>query len=155
MAPIGVTGQLFQSDSVQGLTSTYIENGNQMTFTWASAMLPDTQQMSENAMVETTINMSFASGGNYSAYAADQNGALFDSIILVASGTTTIWGGFSWGSALWQGAANALAPRPLNWHFPIVFRRLFIGITGNCASGIKVGDLFMRYQQLGYLQQVG
>lgn len=154
MAPVGVPGTLYQSDGAQTLTSTYVENGNQLTFTWASAMLPDTQQMSENAMIESTINMSYAAGGIYNAFCGDENGALFGSILLTAPGTATVWGGFTWGSALWQGAANALAPRPLDWPVPIVFRRLYMGVTGNCAAGIKIGDLFMRYQQLGYLQQV-
>lgn len=154
VAPIGVTGKLFTSEGAQSLTSTFVENGNQLTFTWATSMLPDTQQMSENAIVESTISMSYAAAGIYNAFCGDENGSLFDSIILTAPGTTTVWGGFTWGAALWQGAANALAPRPLNWTIPIVFRRLYIGVTGNCAAGIKIGDLFMRYQQLGYLQQV-
>jgi len=153
-APIGVTAKLFRSDSVQGSTSTYVENGNQMSFTWATSMLPDTQQMSENAMVESTINMALAAGSILNVFAANQDGAVFDSIIIAATGPATLWGQFNWGQALWQGGANVLAPRPLNWHFPIVFRRLFIGVTGNCAQGFKVGDMFLRYQQLGYLQQI-
>ena len=72
---------------------------------------------------------------------------------LTAALASTVWGGFIWGAALWQGASNNLTPRPLEWHFPIVFRRLAIDITANCAQGIKVGDLFMRYQQLGYMIQ--
>lgn len=154
MAPIGVTAKLFQSDAAQTLTSTFVENGVQMTFTIGTTMLPDTRQMSENAIVESTWNMSYAAGGVYNAYCGDQDGALFDSILLTAPASTTVWGGFTWGAALWQGAANALGPRPLDWTIPIVFRRLYMGITGNCASGVKIGDLFMRYQQLGYLQQV-
>lgn len=154
VAPHGVTGKLFQSDAAQTPTSTYVENGTQLTFTIATSMLPDTQQMSENAIVESTWNISYAAGGVYNAYCGDQDGALLGSILLTAPAATTIWGGFTWGSALWQGAANALAPRPLDWTSPIVFRRLFYGLTGNCAQGVRVGDLFMRYQQLGYLQQV-
>ncbi len=153
-APIGVTAKLFQSDSVQGPTSTYVENGSQMSFTWATSMLPDTQQMSENAMVESTINMALAAGSILNVYAANQDGAVFDSIIISSTSAATLWNQFQWGQALWQGGANVLAPRPLNWHFPIVFRRLFIGVTGNCAQGFKVGDMFLRYQQLGYLQQI-
>ena len=154
MAPIGVTGKLFTSDGAQTLTSTFVENGSQLTFTMTTVMLPDTQQMSENALIESTLNMSYAAGGVYNAFCGDENGALFGSIILTAPGTPTIWGGFTWGAALWSGAANALAPRPFDWPVPIVFRRLYMGITGNCAAGVKIGDLFMRYQQLGYLQQV-
>lgn len=153
MAPIGVLGKLFRSDSVQSATSTYVENGNQMSFTWATSMLPSTQQMAENAMVETTLNIGFPDGQQIAVYAADENGAIFTSVILAASIASTIWGQFVWGQALWQGASNALAPRQLKWPIPIVFQRLCLIATGNCANNLKIGDLFMRYQQLGYLLQ--
>ncbi len=153
MTAIGVNAKLFQSDSAQSSTSTYVENGAQMSFTWQTSMLPDTQQMAENAMVETTINIAYAVGGQYAVSAFDQDNNNFDTLILTAPTTTTQWGTFIWGAALWQGGANALAPRPLHWSVPIVFRRLAISVTGNCAQGLKFGDMFMRYQQLGYLQQ--
>jgi hypothetical protein len=152
-APIGVLGKLFQSDSVQGNTSTYVENGNQMSFTWATSMLPSTQQMSENAMVETTLNIGFPDGQQVAIYAVDENGAVFSSVVLAATIPSTVWGSFVWGQALWQGASNALAPRQMKWPIPIVFQRLAIIATGNCAQNLKLGDLFMRYQQLGYLLQ--
>ena len=152
VSPIGVTAALFESDSAQNTTSTYVENGAQLTFNWASAMLPDTQQMSENAMIETTLNIALAAGSTFTASAVDQNGAIFNSVFIVGPAQTTVWGGFIWGQALWQGASNALAPRQLVWTIPIVFRRLAIKLTGNCAQGVRIGDLFLRYQQLGYLQ---
>lgn len=152
-APIGVPAKLFRSDSAQSLTSTYIENGVQLVLTHTTAMLPDTQQMSENAIIEATINIALAAGVAMTASAIDENGAIFNSVIVLGTAQTTIWGVFIWGAALWQGAADALAPRQLPWTIPIVFRRLAISLTGNCAAGIKIGDTFLRYQQLGYLQQ--
>lgn len=153
MAPIGVLGKLFRSDSAQNATSTFVENGVQLSFTWASSMLPNTQQMSENAMVETTLNVAFPAGQQIAVYAADENGAVYNSVVLAAAASTTIWGQFVWGQALWQGGANALTPRQLKWTIPIVFQRLSVIATGNCAQNLKIGDLFMRYQQLGYLLQ--
>jgi len=152
-APIGVLGKLFRSDSVQNSTSTYVENGNQLSFTWATSMLPSTQQMSENAMVETTLNIGFPDGQQIAVYAVDENGGIFSSVVLSATIPTTVWGQFVWGQALWQGASNALAPRQLKWPIPIVFQRLSIIATGNCAQNLKIGDLMLRYQQLGYLMQ--
>jgi hypothetical protein len=153
MAPIGVLGKLFQSDSAQNATSTYVENGNQLSFTWATSMLPNTQQMAENSMIETTLHIGFPDGQQIAVYAADENGNIFSSVVLAATIATTIWGQFVWGQALWQGASNALAPRQLKWPIPIVFQRLCIIATGNCAQNLKIGDLYMRYQQLGYLLQ--
>lgn len=152
---IGVDAKLFQSDPVQSVTSTYVENGTQMTFAWQTSMMPDPEQMAEFALGETTINMALAPSITVSVSAGDQEGALYDTVAVVATGTPTIWGAFTWGQALWQGAANALYPRPINWAIPIVFRRLFLGATGSCASGVKIGDAFLRLQKLGYLQQGG
>lgn len=134
--------------------SVYVEYGTQMTFNWQTPMLPDTEQMSENAMVETTLDIAYPVGvAPYLAVIGDQNGVLFDSVLLAATGAATIWGAFNWGQALWLGAANALAPRQMAWHEPIVFRRAYIGLSGDASGQTKIGTLRMRYEQLGYLQQ--
>src|SRR5580658_572280 len=153
MAAIGVNAKLFQSDPVQSATSTYTENGAQMPFTWTTAMLPDTGLMSEIAMVETTLYMALTANNTVQCSAIDQNDAILDSVNILSTGSGTIWGAFIWGKALWQGAQNALFPRQLKWHIPIVFRRLAIMAQGLCAAGFKIGQLQLRYQILGYLQE--
>lgn len=153
MAPEGVTGKLFQSDAAQTATSTYVENGSQLSLTWTTALLPDTDQMCENAMVETTVYIALTAGNPVTASAIDQSGAIFDAVTLQAIGGATLWGGFVWGEAPWQGAQNALYPRQLKWHIPIVFRRLALMLQAACSSGFKIGQAHMRYEMLGYLQQ--
>ena len=152
MAPVGVTGSLWQSDQVQNGTSTFTENGTPLTWNWQTSYLPDNEVMSVNAVVETTIRMGFdASIGTYSLYAIDQNGQTLDSVTNVAAGSSTIWGAFIWGSALWRGTATALQPIQIDWHIPIVFNTLSIRATGASASSLKIGNLFMRYQIQAYL----
>lgn len=153
MAPIGVNAKLFQSDTAQSTISTYTENGAQMAFNWTTSMLPDNNQMSEIAMVETTLYMALTAGNPIQCSAVDQNAAILDSVNVLSTGSGTIWGAFIWGQALWQGAQNALYPRQLKWHIPIVFRRLSIMAQGLCAAGFKIGQLQLRYQILGYLQE--
>lgn len=152
-AASGVNALLFQSDAAQSSTSTYVENGNQLTFAWQTVMLPDTQQMCENNILEATINMALAAGINIGVSAIDQNGSVFQSVVISPTGGQTIWGNFQWGQAQWLGAANSLYPRELQWGQPLVFRRLSMMVTGQCASGVLIGDMFLRYEQLGYLQQ--
>ena len=152
-AAYGVNHILFQSDVAQSSTSTFVENGTQMTFSWQPVMLPDTQQMCENNVLEATINMALAANVSIGVSALDQNGSVLDSVVITPSGAATLWGAFQWGQAQWLGAANALYPRELQWSTPIVFRRLTVLATGNCASGFLIGDMFLRYEQLGYLQQ--
>lgn len=152
-AAAGVDHILFQSDAQQSSTSTFVENGTQMTFAWQPAMLPDTQQMSENNVLESTINMALAANVSIGVSALDQNGVVLNSTVITPSGSATVWGNFQWGQAQWLGAANALYPQEIQWDAPLVFRRLTYLVTGDCASGILIGDMFLRYEQLGYLQQ--
>jgi len=149
----GVNSKLFMSDAAQSSTSTFVENGAQMTFAWQTTMLPDTQQMCENNILEATINMALASGVNIGVSAIDQNGSIYQSVVISPTGSPTTWGNFQWGQADWLGAANGLYPRELQWSEPLVFRRLSMLATGDCASGLLIGDMFLRYEMLGYLQQ--
>lgn len=151
--PLSALGGLFQSDVVQSATSTFVENGTQMSFTWQTAMLPDTEQMTENATVETTLMLAINTGAIYSVTAVDQNDSTYATALVQGVGTATIWGQFQWGQALWGGLLAALAPQWIQWPFPIVFRRLSIKLQGNSSAAFKAGTLQLRYEQLGYLQQ--
>lgn len=154
-APVGVTGKLFQSDVVQTATSTFNENGTPLTFNWQTSMLPDTDQMCENNILETTIYMSLVSGtGNISVTATDQDNATLGAASVLVTGGSTIWGSFVWGQAPWQGLQSGLFPQQVAWPQPVVFRRMKIGAAGNSYYGFKIGRMHMRYEMLGYLQQV-
>jgi hypothetical protein len=154
MTPLGVNAKLFQSDAVTSATSTYVENGTQMTWTWQSSMLPDTDQMSENAMIETTLHMALAQGvPAVNCVALNEAAEVYDTVQISAGGSSSLWDAFDWDTGVWDSGISALSPRQLSWHIPIVFRRLAIQATGQSASAVKVGRLHLRYEQLGFLQQ--
>lgn len=153
MAPRDVQGALWQSDYVQSSTSTFTENGVILTFSWTSCMLPDPNQMSENAMIETTIYMGQAPGGVYSVFALNQNGGVIQSAVLTNTSQATLWGAFQWGQAVWGGATSNLFPRRIPWPAPVVFRRMQIFVQGQSAAGVRLGMMHLKYEQLGYLQQ--
>ena len=154
-APIGITGSLWQSDVVQSGTSTYTENGAQMTWTWATPLLPDTDKMTNNAMTEATLDIALApSIQNIGVSALDENGAVLNTVSIAAPAGATIWGAFKWGAALWGGVPTALAPQQLPWSDVVVFTRMQIQAQGQSAEGIKLGTLHLRYQVLRYLSNV-
>jgi hypothetical protein len=144
---------LWQSDTVQSVGSVFTENGVALSWQWATPMLPDTDEMAEIAMIETTLHMALTTGNTVAVSAQDQTGAVIDLVSIVPAGASSLWGSFKWGAALWQSIVNALYPRQLQWHFPIVFRRGAIVASGPSSAGIKIGRLHLRYQVLGYLQQ--
>jgi len=155
MTPVGVTGKLFQSDSIQSASSVFIENGFQLSFAWHTANLPDLQTMSELNLLETTLNIAGSVDNvSYQAAFITSDGETLDTVTLAVIAATARWGAFTWGGASWSVSVTGLSPLPINWHNPIVFRKGGIALSGFSYAGFKVGDLFMRTEQLGYLQQV-
>jgi hypothetical protein len=150
--PIGLNG-LWEADVTQSATSSFVENGSQLNWSWQSCYLPDVGQMCEFSMVETTIKMALSSTvGAVNVYALNQNGTILNSVTVpVPTLGTAIWGAFTWGAANWGAAASALFPRQMQWSQPIVFQRLSILAQGQSAQAFKVGDMYLRYEKLGYL----
>ena len=156
LTPLAGVAAIFQSDQIQSSSSTYVENGTQLQFAFTTAMLPDTDQMAEVAMVETTIYMTLVTGNSVTVRALDQSGTVLDTVIFASTGTVTIWGAFLWGGALWGGSVGSndgLYPQRLAWHAPLVFRRMQLSATGNSGSTYRIGRTHLKYQVLGYLQQ--
>jgi hypothetical protein len=148
---IGQGAKIYQSDQVQSNVSGFTEYGVNLQYNFQTSFLPNTDQMAENCIIEATVQAALVASFNITCAALDQNGVVLDIVSIAATGSPTLWGFFTWGQALWQGAANALAPRQLLWKQPLVFQRLTLAFTGLSAAGIKLGRLNLRYQQLGYL----
>lgn len=152
---MGVNSILFKSDPVQTSSSTFIENGVQLQIDWQTSVLPDSQAMAEFNLLETTINMVGATNAStYGIQAITANGAVLDTVNLSLNSGGAKWGAFVWGGALWSVSITGLMPVPINWHTPIVFRKMSLSLTGNSYLGFKIGDLFTRMEQLNYLQMV-
>jgi hypothetical protein len=147
----GQGAKIYQSDQVQSNTSGFTEYGVNLTYTFQTSFLPNTDEMAQNCIIEATVMAALVASFNLTCAALDQNGVVLDIVTIAATGSATLWGFFTWGQALWQGAANALAPRQLLWKQPLVFQRLTLAFTGLAAAGIKIGRLNLRYQILGYL----
>ena len=155
LTPLGSTdGRIFQNDTAQTNSSTYIEDGTQMSWAYRPPFFPNTDQMAQNAMVETTLYMALAAGAPVTIQAQNDANTLLDSLVLSPASSSTIWGAFLWGTGVWQGAQDVLTARQLPWTVPIVFQRMTIHVEADSAPGIKIGTLNMRYEQLGYLLPV-
>lgn len=153
MAAIGVDGKLFQSDVVQSATSGFVENGGQLAWVYTTPYLPDPQQMCEQELTETTLNLGFvASLPNITITAVDESGGILDTVTITVPGGATQWGGFTWGAANWGAAQSPYTPRQVQWTTPIVFRRLQLSASGQSASMVRIGTWYLRLRLLRYLQ---
>jgi hypothetical protein len=151
MAPIGVTGSLWQSDAVPGLTTSYVENGVQLNFLFQTTNMPDNGAMAENSMIETAVACAMPGGYNLTLTAADETNSPIATAMLSNIGAITVWGSFTWGSGLWQGSTGVLKQRRIPWPIPIVFKQASLSITGQSLSGVKLGNCYFKYETLGYL----
>jgi hypothetical protein len=149
----GVNAKLFLSDSVQGLSPIFIENDVQLAWEWGTCLLPDTGSMNNNAMIETLIRMQYDNTlGSFTVAALNENGTVINDVTITPVGSQTIWGAFTWGIGVWGGSQFNFAPRQIQWTIPIVFECLAVQMQGNAAPNFRVGNLWMRYEGLGYLQ---
>lgn len=149
MTPVGVTASLWQSDPVQSVTSTFVENGNQMVYDFRTPQLPDSEQMANICVTEATLDAQLsAASPTFTATFLDQFGSAIDAVSVSTPGAQTIWGSFTWGVGTWLGTPVAYTVHQLPWHKPLVFTDGILDIQGNCASGTKIGAIHLRYQVL-------
>ena len=146
---------LWQSDTVQKSSSSYVENGTQMTWSYGTAFLPDIDQLGNIHVSQATLDCTLSSiVAPLVVTCQDQNGSTVDTVTLAGSGGAAVWGNFNWGQATWGVSANALAPRKLPWHFPLVFARAKFIVTGQSTAAIRLGAWHFRYKPLKYLTDI-
>lgn len=154
LAASGINAQLWKSDPIVTSSSIYTENGAAMTFGYQTVLLPDNQAMAENAVVETAAALALPNNSTITIQALDENGNSLDQIVMSGpSVAPPIWGAVNWGSFVWGGSASILMQRQIPWTQPLVFKQMSLTITGESMSSLAIGDLFLRYEILGYLIQ--
>lgn len=152
MTPVGITASLWQSDPAPSTSSTYTENGNPMSWEYQTVLAPDTEDMAMHAIVETAIATNYPPQAQVTIVAMDETMSVLDTVFQAGSGTAaTVWGAFLWGAAPWFGGTGVMKQRLIAWHIPIVFKQGAFQISGNSLGGLVLGNLYLRYQELGYL----
>jgi len=156
MAGQGVLGQLWRSDVVQSPSSSFVEGGNPLSYSYTTAFLPDTDKLGNIHVSQSLLTCALAATvAPVQINAIDQNGTVIDTVTLTGTGGAANWGQFTWGQAAWGVSTNALNPRKLPWHFPLVFARAQFSVTGQSASPVRLGAFQFRYKQLRYLTDIG
>lgn len=145
---------LWQSDSYPGQTPSYTENGVQLQWDWQTVLLPDTQAMEMNSIIESSLGFGcYTTGQILNFIALNDNGAVIDQLQIDEASAATIWGAFTWGEELWAGGFLPYQQHLIPWTVPLVANQFTIKVNGFSSSGFKIGNLFLRYQPLGYMIQ--
>lgn len=150
MVPQSQGDQLFSSDTYPSQSPVFIENGQQMTWAYQPVLLPDASDMAMHSMSETNIAISLPFGTQCTVVAEDDQGNVIDQVTMLSEDTNpSIWGVAVWGVGLW-GSAPKMRQRQIYWTEPLIFKQLSLRLSGNSDDDVKIGNLYLNFQQLGY-----
>ena len=151
MFATGINAKLWSSKTQPSAASTYTENSVAMSWVWQPTLLPDNEQMAANQVVESVLGLVLPASQSMNILAMDEQGNTLNNIALSGSGMTgAIWNSFTWGVGVWGGTVVPYQEYRLSWTAPLVFKQITIRITGASQSGFSIGNLYARYQILGY-----
>jgi hypothetical protein len=151
-----VPAMLYKSPCFPSGLSDFEEDGVTLVCRARTALLPDTEMMSQNAVNEATLGMTLPSDMPMLVEALDEEGALLGQVVIDGNFTMPLWGGGGgniWGAGLWYAVRNHFSQFALPWPTELNFKQLSLRMTTTARFGHVLGDLRMRYQRLGYLIQ--
>ena len=153
MFAAGVPANLWNSDAYASLSAIYVENGVQMTFDWQTSLLPDTLQMSMNSLDETAISIAIPDSQTIQVTATAEDGTTAIGATQLAGPAIapSLFGSAVFGLSLFGSGSAPYKKVQIPWEAPIVFNQMQLELAGDCAEGLEIGNLQMRYQELGYL----
>lgn len=150
IAPLAVNSVLQKSDVLPKSSSTFVENGVQLSWTYETSLLPDNQLGAYNRVLQGSLACALATTDAVSVSVVDDTGQTLTSTgIFGSTGGTYYWGSAVWGSALWGGAAIYLRELPMKWPTPILFRQARFVAAGSSAAGQVISNLYFKYAPVG------
>jgi len=148
-----VTSKLLNSQIVQASTSVFTDNGASYQINLKTASMPDTGDMMEKCIVESTVELAPNQGpqNTYTFNALNDSGSIIGTCGVTTQPTVGIWGTGTWGTGTWS--ANSLNAHvyTMKWDKPIVTKKLSFSMTSTAIAGTSVKQFNLRYQVLGYM----
>ncbi|MEK6591555.1 MAG: hypothetical protein AABZ67_00600 [Pseudomonadota bacterium] len=153
MAPQFDTIALYTSAAYPSALAIFTEDGATLTWDFQTVLLPDSGGMNENCLNETAVMMQLPAQQQVDCSFQDEDGTVLNSVSLFNSASAgPVWGSFTWGAATW-GSTSVLKQRQIPWEKPLVFKQGSLLLHGNSSGQVRIGNLYMRFEQLGYLLQ--
>ncbi len=154
-AGYGINASLWMSGINPVASSSYVENGNQLTWAYQTVLLPDTEEMAQNRMGQSVIAMAMPSGQTISLSFVNEVGTVLNQVTISVPGAgPAVWGSFTWGAAVWGAVTGFFRQYNIPWTAPIIFKQGSLIVVGASQGGMKLGNLYLKYQPLGYLLNV-
>lgn len=153
-----VRRRLWRSSCIPAPDDSFVENTHQLTWEMETALLPDSGNMNMNAVVETTIAAQIPANSGIRVRAVNEVGEDLDVVeVLGDTFDVGVWGPPPsepgvWGPpAIWGSPPGVFKQRRVEWTVPLTFKQMSIRITGESMRGLVVENIYLCYQELGYL----
>lgn len=151
----GIDAKLWESGVNPISSDIYIENGVQLTWSYQTILEPDNDLMSQNRMGQSAVAMALPGSQTVGFSCVNEIGTVMNQVALSAAGSApTTWGSFVWGGAPWGQATGYFRQYDIPWTAPIIFKQMSILAVGSSQAGFAIGNLYLKYQPLGYLLNV-
>lgn len=148
-APQEVEGALYISETVPSTTTTYEEMGNQLEWTLSTVMYSDYGSQGVYNFNEMTINMALdPSMISWSVGIINPNLVQYDNVNNIVPNTAPFWDSAIWDEDLWDGVAQGLVPRRVEFTKDVTTSRAQIVVQGGSAAGVIIGEI--KYMQGNY-----
>ncbi|MES2137598.1 MAG: hypothetical protein V4502_11140 [Pseudomonadota bacterium] len=141
----GVNAMLWQSDAHQSSASVYRENGTDLETVGTTALLPDSGGMNMNAIIEAALACQLADDRPLTVTITEERGQVLDTLTILPPGT---FGQAQDGLAVL--GPGYFAQRRLAGSVPWVFKQCKFSFAATAGPNARLGNLYMRYQKLGY-----
>lgn len=150
IASNNVNGTLFTSAVAPTTTSTYTDNGADVTCELVTCTI-EGAPMTMSAVVESTIELGGAGLGTvyYISMYDDENNNLGPATIKLSE-TNPLWGSVKWGQFLWRSALTNSQVFSIPWVNAVVFKKMVMSIRVVAAKNVSIKSAYFRVQTLGY-----
>ena len=128
LAPQSAQPSLYRGATAPVASSSFVENGNALSWIYQTSVLMDNQQMAQSEIAETQIKLNAAPGlTSIGVSAIDQDGNVL-------------------GSALQSlfGQGTGITARQVDFPLPVVYNRLALQFVGASVAGFQIGDAYVR-----------
>lgn len=146
-----VTGTLLNSEITPTATSTYKDNGLDITCELVSGAI-EGAPMTMSSVVESTIELGGAGIGvvYYISMYDDKNNNLSPATINLNE-VSPLWGTVKWGQFIWRSAIPNSQVFTVPWVNPVVFKKMVLSIRVMAAANVSIKSAYFRVQTLGYM----
>jgi len=153
MSFVGETGTIYRSDPepLGDADPTFIERNAQLSWAYRTSLLPDSGDLSMVALNETTLACSLTEDAISNLAMISDFGEVLARASVTGEATATLWNQFNWNEAIWNGSGVIYRQRLVAWPKPLVFKQGSLLAEGQSDANVRVGNLYMRYQRLGYI----